>query len=136
MLTKGTIHTMLSPLVWCGPWLGIELGTSHTLSQHSTASFFEAVNVYQPCFAFKRPYIPYMFLIRLNCTLVRGHEEDTFIRTKTASNCCKRTLWKENEYWYLTYTTITGNSFHHKKQNNAQTHPKIKLGCNYLKHNH
>jgi len=35
-----------------------------------------------------------------------------FVRTKAASNGCKRTLWKEkNEYRYLTYMPIIGNSF-------------------------
>ena len=32
--TTGTIF--ITSLVWCGPWLGIELGTSRIRSQHST----------------------------------------------------------------------------------------------------
>ena len=37
VLNKGTTGTMfITPLVWRGPWLGIEPGTSRTRSQHST----------------------------------------------------------------------------------------------------
>ena len=37
MLNKGTIGTIvLTSLVWRGPWLGIEPGTSRTRSQHYT----------------------------------------------------------------------------------------------------
>jgi len=33
-----------------------------------------------------------------------------FVRTRSASNGCKRTLWKKkNEYRYLTYKTIIEN---------------------------
>ena len=36
-LNKGTTGTIcITSLVWRGPWLGIELGTSGTRSQHST----------------------------------------------------------------------------------------------------
>ena len=36
-LNKGTTGTIFIPsLVWCGPWLGIEPGTSRTRSQHYT----------------------------------------------------------------------------------------------------
>ena len=37
VLNKGTTGTIsITSLVWRGPWLGIEPGTSHTWSQHST----------------------------------------------------------------------------------------------------
>ena len=37
VLNKGTTGTIfITYLVWRGPWLGIEPGTSRTLSQHST----------------------------------------------------------------------------------------------------
>ena len=37
VLNKGTTGTIfITSLVWCGPWLGIEPGTSRTRSQHST----------------------------------------------------------------------------------------------------
>ena len=37
MLNKGTTGTIfITALVWRGPWLGIEPGTSRTRSQHST----------------------------------------------------------------------------------------------------
>ena len=36
MLNKGTTGTIFKTLVWCGPWLGIEPGTSLTRSQHYT----------------------------------------------------------------------------------------------------
>ena len=37
VLNKGTTGTILiTSLVWLGPWLGIEPGTSHTRCQHST----------------------------------------------------------------------------------------------------
>ena len=37
VLNKGTTGTIfIMSLVWRGPWLGIEPGTSHTQSQHST----------------------------------------------------------------------------------------------------
>ena len=37
VLNKGTTGTIfITSLVWRGPWLGIEPGTSHTRSQHST----------------------------------------------------------------------------------------------------
>ena len=37
MLNKGTTGTIfITSLVWLGPWLGIEPGTSRTRSQHST----------------------------------------------------------------------------------------------------
>ena len=37
VLNKGTTGTnFIMSLVWCGPWLGIETGTSRTRSQHST----------------------------------------------------------------------------------------------------
>ena len=37
MLNKGTTGTIfITCLVWRGPWLGIEPGTSHTRSKHST----------------------------------------------------------------------------------------------------
>ena len=37
VLNKGTSGTIfITSLVWRGPWLGIEPGTSHSLSQHST----------------------------------------------------------------------------------------------------
>ena len=37
VLNKGTTGTVfITSLVWCGPWLGIERGTSRTRSQHYT----------------------------------------------------------------------------------------------------
>ena len=37
VLKKGTTGTFfITSLVWRGPWLGIEPGTSHTRSQHTT----------------------------------------------------------------------------------------------------
>ena len=37
VLNKGTTGTIfITSLVWCGPWLGIEPGTSRNRSQHST----------------------------------------------------------------------------------------------------
>ena len=37
VLNKGTTGTIfITSLVWCGPWLGIEPGTSRTRSQHYT----------------------------------------------------------------------------------------------------
>jgi len=38
VLNKGTTGTIfITSLVWRGAWLGIEPGTSHTQSQHSTS---------------------------------------------------------------------------------------------------
>jgi len=34
-----------------------------------------------------------------------------FVRTKSASNSCKRTLWKKKRVQVLTYTTITDKLF-------------------------
>ena len=46
--TTGTIF--VTSLVWSGPWLGIELGTSHTLSQHSTTRLSRGLNPRPPAF--------------------------------------------------------------------------------------
>ena len=44
VLHKGTTGTIfITSLVWCGSWLGIEPGTYHTWSQHSTTRLSSVV---------------------------------------------------------------------------------------------
>ena len=41
VLNKGTTgNILITSLVWRGPWLGIEPGTSHTRCQHSTTRLY------------------------------------------------------------------------------------------------
>ena len=70
MLNKGTTGTIfITSLIWRGPWLRIEPGTSHTRSQHSITRLFR-----RRCFVTNSIALIVIFFSK-SCSYIRTHSQ-------------------------------------------------------------